>query len=295
MRIPSGLDWWRDVQGGAAWLERLPAIVEEAASRWGLRIGEPLEPGHISFVVPVEQEDGAAAILKINFPEEESEHEGDALRHWNGRGAIRLLAEDRGTRSLLVERCEPGAELWTVEDDEEATGIAATVLRRLWQPAPGAHDIRLLSVAAERWAEELPREWEAGGRPFDRRLLEEAVAAFRELGPTQAGHVVLHQDFHGGNVLRATREDWLAIDPKPLVGEREFDAASLLRDRRWLLDSTDAAATIRRRLDVLTDRLGLDRERARRWGIAHAVAWGFSGRKIECDMIECARILADAA
>jgi len=47
--------------------------------------------------------------------------------------------------------------------------------------------------------------------------------------------VVLHQDFHSGNVLRATRERWLAIDPKPLVGEREFAAASLLRDRRWLL------------------------------------------------------------
>jgi streptomycin 6-kinase len=85
------------------------------------------------------------------------------------------------------------------------------------------------------------------------------------------------------------------IDPKPLAGEREFDAASLLRDRRWLLGRPDDAHRIRRRLDLLSSELGLDRERMRRWGIAHALAWGVSGRKLEVDMIECARLLVAAA
>jgi streptomycin 6-kinase len=102
---------------------------------------------------------------------------------------------------------------------------------------------------------------------------------------------VLHQDFHGGNVLRAEREPWLVIDPKPLVGEREFDAGSLTRDRRWLLGQPGDAARLRRRLDVLSAELDLDRERVRRWGIAHALAWGVSDDKVEADMIESARIL----
>ena len=101
-------------------------------------------------------------------------------------------------------------------------------------------------------------------RPFEREIVDEGVAACLELGADQGEQVVLHQDFHGGNVLRAERESWLAIDPKPLVGEREFDAASLVRDRRWLLGGTGDAGRIRRRLDLLTAELDLDRERMRR-------------------------------
>ncbi|MEX0850515.1 MAG: aminoglycoside phosphotransferase family protein, partial [Gaiellaceae bacterium] len=173
--------------------------------------------------------------------------------------------------------------------------IGAEVLRRLWSPAPDERCFRSLAGEAKRWAQKLPLEWDALGRPFERRVLDAAVAVCVELGPHQGERVVLHQDFHGGNVLRAEREPWLAIDPKPLVGEREFDAASLLRDRRWLLGRSGDAARIRRRLDILSSELDLDRERTRRWGIAHALAWGFSGHKVEADMIECARLLLAAA
>jgi len=107
---------------------------------------------------------------------------------------------------------------------------------------------------------------------------------------------VLHQDLHGGNILRARREPWLAIDPKPLVGEREFDTASFLRDRRWELRNTpQASMTVRRRLDVLAGELELDRGRMRGWGIAHALAWGMSGKpEQDRDMVNCARWLAAA-
>lgn len=292
MRAPHSLDWWRRVPGGAAWLDSLPSVVQACADRWSLRVGAPFPDGHVSLVVPVERDDGTRAVLKINFPEEESAREPDALRHWDGHGAVLLLECDRDHRALLVERCEPGSQLWSVEDDQAAILVAVAVLRRLWtRPLPGGHDFAALADAASRWASELPADWEALGRPFERRLLDEAVSACRELGPNQGEPAVLHQDFHGGNVLRAAREPWLAIDPKPVVGEREFDAASLLRDRRWLLGEPDDDARIRRRLDLLVDELDLDRERTRRWGIAHALAWGVDETKVEQDMVECARIL----
>jgi streptomycin 6-kinase len=294
VRIPPGLAWWSDVPGGADWLASLPSIIESCAERWSLRLDRPYEDGNVAFVVAVELEDGAPAVLKVGFPDIESEHEPDALRHWDGRGAALLLEYEQSMRALLVERCVPGTQLWLVEDEDEATRIAASVLRRIWRPAPAAHRFRMLAGEAARWAVELPAEWDALGRPFERRVLDEAIAACVELGSHQGDHVVLHQDFHGGNVLRAEREPWLAIDPKPLVGEREFDAASLLRDRRWLLGGSGDAARIRRRLDLLSSDLDLDRERMRRWGIAHALAWGFSGRKVEADLIECARLLVAA-
>jgi streptomycin 6-kinase len=102
--------------------------------------------------------------------------------------------------------------------------------------------------------------------------------------------VLLHQDLHGGNVLRAER-GWLAVDPKPLVGDAAFDAASYLRDRRWLLGGNDDLRRVRRRLDLLAERTGLDRERMRRWGIAHALAWGHGPDGWDAAMVRCAELL----
>lgn len=289
MSVPQGLLWWRDEPGGTEWLERLPRLVAECAELWSLRVGEPFADANVSYVARADLPDGRRAVLKINFPEPESEHEPDAFRHWDGRGAARLLASDTGRGALLVERCEPGTQLWQLADEREANRIAADVLRRLWRPPPPGHGFRLLADEAARWVEKLPAEWERLGRPYDRCVLDEAVAFLREAGPSQGEAVVLHQDFHGGNVLRAAREPWLAIDPKPLVGEREFDTASLVRDRRWELRKDPQAATrLRRRLDQLAADLALDRGRMRAWSIAHPLAWD-----PDEDMLACAVWLAE--
>ena len=274
MQIPPGLEWWRETPAGAMWLDRLPRLVAECAEQWGLAVAPPFPAVNASFAAPAIRADGSAAVLKINFPEAETEFEADALALWAGEGAARLLAHDRGRNALLVERCEPGTQLWAVADERQANEIAARVLRRLWRPAPPAPFRRLADEAA-RWAEELPLRWERLGRPFERTLLDSAAAVLRELGPSQGELVVVHQDFHGGNVLRAEREPWLAIDPKPLAGEREFDTASLLRDRRpELARDPKPERRVRRRLDQLARDLDLDRERMRGWAIAHALAWG---------------------
>lgn len=70
----------------------------------------------------------------------------------------------------------------------------------------------------------------AGGRPFERRLRDEALAVLRSAdGSTRA---LVNQDLHGANILRADRAPWLVIDPKPLVGEPELDGVGLLRNAR---------------------------------------------------------------
>jgi streptomycin 6-kinase len=212
------------------------------------------------------------AVLKVNFPDEESEHDAEALDRWNGVGAAWLLDRDDELRALLVERLRPGTQLWTLPDDE-ATELAAGVLEQLWVPA--GEPFRRLEDVAAHWAQELPAS------SMDRGLVDEAVTFLREAGPTQRESVLMHQDFHGGNVLLSDR-GWLAIDAKPLVGEREFDVASLIRDRR---PTTKAA--MERRLDYLVERLDLDRERTRGWAIAHALAWNG-----DSEMVECARLLA---
>jgi streptomycin 6-kinase len=260
--IPERLRWIADFPGGAAWLARLPELVNECVEQWSLDVEPPYEYANVSLALPA-----GDAVLKISFPHWESEHEAAALAHWDGRGAVRLLAYAAERNALLLERCVPGTPLLDL-DEREAYGHAAATLRKLGdRPAPPDHPFTPIAETAERWVRELPQRWEAANRPFERELLDAAVAALEELPPTQGELVVCHQDFHRGNVLAAQREPWLAIDPKPVVAERAFDTAALIRD---------GDGDLGWRLDFLAGELGLDRERMRRWAIAHTVAWGFS-------------------
>jgi streptomycin 6-kinase len=163
----------------------------------------------------------------------------------------------------------------------------ADLLPRLWIPA-GA-PFRTLADEAAWWRTSLPAEWERTGRPFEPGLLDAALEALDELPRTQHETVLVHQDLHAGNVLRSAREPWLAIDPKPLLGEREFGVAALVRGVE-LGHSRDA---VLRRLDRLTSELGLDRDRARRWTLAQTVAWAFEGDEVKGQM-DVARWLRDA-
>jgi streptomycin 6-kinase len=243
---------------------QLPERVAAAAERFGVVPGERFDPGAGGYVAPV----GPDAVLKVAFPHYEAEREPDALELVGGDGSPRRLARADDLWSMLIERLRPGTRLWTLPE-ERANPVAAAALVRFWRPLPAEHPFRPLAGDAERWVEKLPRDWEEAGRPVSRALLDEAVALARELGGSIDERYLLHQDFQGSNVLLAER-GWLAIDPKPLAGDRAFDLASLLRDRRWALSER----LVRRRFDVLTEATGVDRGRARGWGIVHALAWG---------------------
>jgi streptomycin 6-kinase len=256
VRIPRALaDEWRRE---SAWLADLPRLAAECAEQWGLELEEPLDTPH-SLVVPA-----GDVVLKLNAPSHfEADQEADALAWWDGAGAVRLVARDDERRAFVCERCQPGTQLWDVERDVQEA-VVAGLLPRLRLDADRPHPFRLVADEAERWAGEVPEQYESGGRPFEPSLLDFAVDVFRSVDTDAAA--LVNQDLHGGNVLRAEREPWLVIDPKPLVGEPELTGVGLLRNAD--------AGTVDRWLDLLAE-LGLDRDRLRGWGVAHALAWGW--------------------
>jgi streptomycin 6-kinase len=229
--------------------------------------------------------EGEEVVLKVQTPHRESEHEAAALELWDGEGAVRLLAHDPERHALLLERCVPGTPL-AAAGQEAALEVLVSLLPRLWKPA-GA-PFRSLAEEAAWWLEQLPRTWEQAGRQFERRLLDAALEALAELAPTQGEQVLLHQDLHGDNVLAAEREPWLTIDPKPLVGEREFAVAPIVRS----VELGHSRRDVLYRLDRLTSELGLDRERACGWTIGQTIAWSV-GSDYHATHVETARWLVE--
>jgi streptomycin 6-kinase len=282
-----GLAWLAASAEGSEWLERLPGLLAGSAQRWSLDLGEPFDQAFESLAVPGRRPDGTAVVLKLAFRGRENEHEGPALAHWGGDGAVALLDYDEERNALLLERAEPGTPL-SYEPPEAALDVYVDLLPRLWRPA--GKPFRTLADEAAWWAGDIERDWERSGRPIDRALLDVALQALNELPGTQGELLLVHQDLHAGNVLSAQRQSWLAIDPKPLLAEREFSLAPIVRGTE-LGHSREA---VLRRLDRLCEALGLDRDRTRRWTIAQTLAWAITDAGTIQEHVEASRWLAEA-
>ncbi|WP_017602857.1 aminoglycoside phosphotransferase family protein [Nocardiopsis alkaliphila] len=254
---------------GPAWAQGLPALAAQRLDRWGLTVtGEPMH-GAVALVIPVRRGDGSRAVLKLQPQDAETEGEPLALRAWDGDGSVRLLAHDRGTGAMLLERLDAGRRL-DAEPIESALEVIATLIARL-SSHPGVAKVRrsgpLARDIAVRGRARLP-EVEESWRP----VIERWASLADELAD-EPGDRLLHWDLHYENVLApledspgAERGPWSAIDPKPLVGDPGSELLPALRNRWAEAEETgDPVRAIRRRFDLLTEVAGLDRDRARAW------------------------------
>ncbi|MBO0347163.1 phosphotransferase [Roseibium sp. CAU 1637] len=253
--------------GGAEWLRHLPGLLQVMLARWSLEIdGATFGGGSVSHVVPVRQH-GLPAVLKLQFPHPECRHEADALALWNGDGAIQLLDHDAERHALLLERCEPGKFLADAELADPMV-VAAELLNSLWKPATAP--FTSLQYEAQGWRTAL-KVAEATATEDEALLIRAALQKLDSLLTSSEESILLHQDLHGHNILSSIRQPWLAIDPKPLAGERAFGLAPLIRSFEFGETRQDLFGRVRR----LCQLLNVCEERAVSWTIAQTMAWSF--------------------
>ena len=215
-------------ESGRAWIESLPTTLEICTQRWSLILQPPFELSY-NYVAPVVQADGREAVLKLGFPHRELLSEMHALQHFDGRGIVRILEADFELQVFLLERVRPGIELITIEDDDEVIRITAEVMGKYWRPVTGERPL----LTVENWTAGLTKlrpHFNGTTGPFPEYLVDAAENIFAEFIPTQGEQVLLHGDLHHWNILSATRQPWLAIDPKGVIGEREYDTGAILRN-----------------------------------------------------------------
>jgi streptomycin 6-kinase len=266
--LPRSLVAAAEREGRTAWLKTLPVTLRAIRERWSLEVGEPYQPGgQTSWVAPVCSGSRCDLVLKLAWPHPEALHEADGLRAWDGNGAIRIHASEKigGTTALLLERCVPGTPLASRPEPEQDVVIAA-LLRELWiEPAPG-HPFRTLQDMCAMWADAFERRAETEGPVGDPGLIREGIHLFRTLPCTAPRTALLSTDLHAGNVLAAERRPWLAIDPKPYVGDPTYDPLQHLLNCPQRLRSAPVDVIGR-----MADLLDLDPERLRLWLFARCI------------------------
>ncbi|MDX1614624.1 MAG: aminoglycoside phosphotransferase family protein [Candidatus Promineifilaceae bacterium] len=259
---------------GRAWLAALPALIRACAERWSLSVGSPFPELTYNFVAPAQRAGTGGMVLKIGPLVDELAHEIAALAHYDGRGAARLLAAEPAWGALLLERLGPATPLREVSDDQ-ATLAAAQVMEALWRPPPESDEGERAFPSTADWAaafEHLRKRYQGGTGPLPTDLVQRAHELFEALLTDAAPAVLLHGDLHHDNILAAERAPWLAIDPKGVFGEPAYEVGALVRnpiDRISL--HSNLRPLLNRRLDLLSERLGLDRQRLWGWSLAQAM------------------------
>ncbi|MCP2324673.1 streptomycin 6-kinase [Hamadaea flava] len=254
---------------GRAWVADAPRLAAEHLDKWGLTVDGPVMNGVVALVVPVRTADGPA-VLKLQIDDPEHPGEAAALRTWDGNGAVRLLREDPVAGTMLLERLDSRRDLLSVRDDVQAAQIVAQLLVRL-NAYKSPEGVRSLREIAAGMLESAPAAAQRLANPDDRKLVLEWAAAVREVAG-ECGDQLLHWDLHFENVLAAEREEWLAIDPKPLSGDPAFELLPALHNR-WheVLAAYDPHRAVRRRFDAMVEVMGLDRQRAVLWTLGRTL------------------------
>ena len=272
----------RKTAEGVEWLERLPATVDALRELWELEtVGSPFgAEASAAWVALATCADGSRAVLKVGLPHMEAEHEIQGLRFWDGDPTVRLLEADESLNAMLLERCEPGTHLRSLPLPDQDV-VIARLLRRLWRVPAAPHPFRPLAEMTARWSSETLADRESWTDPA---LVQEGLRLLEELPRTATAEALLATDLHAGNVLRAQREPWLVIDPKPFLGDPAYDATQHLFNSPRVHE--EPLETIRRFADLLE----VDAERVRLWTFARAAAE--SRDDWEDDWTKLARLLA---
>ena len=293
---------------GEQFLASLPALIKEASVRWGLTDVQAVPNLSYNFVAcatlpsplaPLPSGEGNV-VLKIGVPRDELTSEMAALKVFNGNGACQLIDCDEEKGFLLLERLHPGRMLAQLDDDEEATRIAAEVMKRIWRRVGARHVVPLHQsfIQLSDWFDGLKRlrEMFTGGTgPLDEKLVARVERSTKDFFAENQNPVLMHGDLHHFNILSSAR-GWLVIDPKGVIGPACYEVGPYMMNP-WgeLPRGVNFKVRMKKRIDILHEHLGFERERIVEWSLAHAILsawWGIEDNTGWKYSMVCAELFA---
>jgi streptomycin 6-kinase len=235
------------------------------ARQWHVTIDKTFETETSILAFGVRRE--APVVLKISKSLGDEWHSGDILRAFAGDGMVRVYESEGG--AVLLERLEPGNELVELVrdgDDERATRILADIVGQIANHAAPAGCPTVLD-----WARGFDRYLKTADQQVPAALVQKAQQLYLSLATSSSRTMLLHGDLHHYNVLFDAKRGWVAIDPKGIVGELEYEVGAILRNPWEQANCFATRPEVERRLRLLSDALQLDYWRALQWSFAQAV------------------------
>ncbi|WP_137789369.1 aminoglycoside phosphotransferase family protein [Bacillus sp. E(2018)] len=246
------------------WLSKFEEILSYCEKNYDLHIQQPFNLSY-NFVAPATRSDDCEVVLKVVIDQKEFETELRALQLLSSENTVKVLAFEKERGMMLLERIQPGHTLAEIENDDKATILAANVMKKLMVPAPV--DSNLPTVLDRK--NSLKRIYQNYNSylPVSKATIEEALFITEGLNTSIEKTYLLHGDLHHYNIL-ANGDSWTAIDPKGLIGDREYEVVQYLLNK---LPEQRMEEITEKRIEIFVDVLNLNKERVLLRAYSHAV------------------------
>ncbi|PEL13329.1 aminoglycoside phosphotransferase family protein [Bacillus sp. AFS017336] len=251
---------------GEIWLENFEDLCHKCENRWNMKILSPFALSY-NFVAPIIIEGNKNAVIKLAVPNEEFNDEIEALYELKDADFVKVIDYDLKEGILILERLLPGNTLASIENEELEMQIAVKVMKNLWKKPSTSSKLPTI-FNREKSFSRIVEKFPNGLGPISKELLLDAFSTFKEMNSSQSTQYLLHGDLHHYNLLNAGEDSWKVIDPKGLIGEREYDLIQFLLNN---LEGKGISTTLEKRIDLLVNELNLNKERLLLWGYSHAV------------------------
>jgi streptomycin 6-kinase len=250
--------------------ERLTAY----SRQWNIEFsGKEIETPSSTIAFGVLQKNRTPVVLKLLKPRSDEHKAWRWLEYHAGQGAVSMLARDEG--ATLLEQLSPGTELVELVragQDEEATRQVCRTIELLcggpeesWVIPEGFKTVEDWGQAFERNSRDILTA------KIPTELLDLAQSLYGELCESQGPRRLLHGDLHHYNVLLDATHGWQAIDPKGVVGEMAYETGAMLRNPVEMPEFYTNPRTLKNRVEIICQRLGLEEKRVLGWCFAQAI------------------------
>ncbi|MFP7735786.1 aminoglycoside phosphotransferase family protein [Priestia aryabhattai] len=251
---------------GKEWLADFPQLIRYCKRRWCINIHSHF-PLSYHFVAPARKTDGSELVVKLFVETSELLHEQEALTALAGENMVKVVDSDAVKGILLLEKLSPGRSLSSLSTKDEATLIAAQLMKSLWR-VPYLDSTIDTAVKREKQLRKCVETHPSGIDFLSSETLQNALATFSELNRSSQQLFLLHGDLHHDNILQSVEDTWKIIDPKGLIGEKEYEIIPFLLNH---LPKTNPAETIDHRINIFVEELNVSKKRILLWGYAHSV------------------------
>lgn len=257
---------------GTEWITNLPALINALENYWNLTEITPVPNMTFNYVAKAILNTNEPVILKISYDKKSVINEKQALTDLGHHGSIRLIGYNELYNALLLQQAIPGITLKSLYRDQYdyvMDSYIETMHRLHHQHLPKKsnypHVSDWLNVLEQPNLKQIP--------PV---LLNKAIELKNKLLSSSKPLILLHGDLHHDNVLKHGNK-WLAIDPKGVIGEAEFEIAAFdFMYVNELTTSTNVKNLISKRVELLAHKSGLDAQRIKDWVLVRLIlmaAW----------------------
>lgn len=247
-------------------VRQLVERVEERVRAWNVVVQDTLETQ--SSFVAFGRRGNQPVVLKVLRQPGDEWRCGEVLDAFDGNGIVRVYDYIEG--AVLIERLNPATSLASLTLDgrgDEATEILAEVIQRMSHPRESLKAV----VTLQDWGSAFQRYLASGDKQIQGSLVERGQHLYSELCASQRDTRLLHGDLQHYNVLFDCDRGWVAVDPKGVVGEIEYEIGASLRNPYEKPELFASPETVNRRLTIYGARLKVVYDRALAWGFAQAV------------------------